>query len=66
MKKFLYNIAAICSAALLTLPFAGCQETESDLVSFVDDNKLNTPNDTVYSLMGIISKMQVVVKSEGN
>lgn len=60
MKKFLYNIAAICSAALLTLPFAGCQETESDLVSFVDDNKLNTPNDTVYSLMGIISKMQVV------
>ena len=37
-----------------------CVETESDLVAFVEDNRLNTPNDTVYSLMGIINKMQVV------
>ena len=37
-----------------------CVETESDVVAFVDDNRLNTPNDTVYSLIGIINKMQVV------
>lgn len=56
-------------ATLFVLPLCGslgvgtltsCTETGSDLVSFVDDNQLNTPNDTVYSLMGIINKLQVV------
>ena len=37
-----------------------CTETDSELVSFVEDNKLNTPNDTVYSLIGIVNKMQVI------
>lgn len=37
-----------------------CTDTDSELVSFVEDNKLNTPNDTVYSLIGIVNKMQVV------
>lgn len=60
MKKYLYNIAVLAAAAILTFPFVSCEETDSDLVSFVDDNRLNTPNDTVYSLMGIINKMQVV------
>lgn len=40
--------------------FMSCEETDSDLVAFVEDNQLNTPNDTVYSLMGIIGKMQVI------
>lgn len=37
-----------------------CVETDSTLVEFVDDNKIDQPNDTVYSLLGIINKMQVV------
>lgn len=37
-----------------------CIETDSTLVEFVDDNQLNSPNDTVYSLVGIINKMQQV------
>ncbi len=40
--------------------FMSCEETDSDLVAFVEDNQLNTPNDTVYSLMGIIGKMQLI------
>lgn len=50
----------------LALPLWGvggltsCSEADSELVSFVEDNNLNTPNDTVYSLMGIIGKMQAV------
>ncbi len=60
MKKFLYNIVVLATAAFVSMPFVSCEETESDLVSFVEDNQLNTPNDTVYSLMGIINKMQVV------
>ncbi|MBQ0022629.1 MAG: RagB/SusD family nutrient uptake outer membrane protein [Prevotellaceae bacterium] len=39
---------------------SSCSETDSTLVEYVDDNKLNTPNDTIYSLMGIINKMQVI------
>lgn len=45
-------------SSLFTL--TSCVETDSSLVEYVDDNKLNTPNDTVYSLIGIINKMQVI------
>ena len=38
--------------------FTSCSEPESSLVEFYEDNKLNTPNDTVYSVLGIINKMQ--------
>ena len=52
--------------AALALPLMGvggltsCTESDSELVSFVEDNHLDTPNDTVYSLMGIVGKMQVI------
>lgn len=58
------NIYKIMAA--LTLPLMGvggltsCTDSDSELVSFVEDNRLDTPNDTVYSLLGIIGKMQVV------
>lgn len=60
MKTYRYKFVLICTLACLTLPFVSCEETDSDLVSFVEDNKLDSPNDTLYSLMGIINKMQVV------
>lgn len=43
-----------------SLFISSCTEPESSLVEFVEDNNLDTPNDTVYSLLGIISKMQVI------
>lgn len=58
--KNLYIIAGVLSVMAVTPGMQSCVETESDLVSFVEDNRLKTPNDTIYSLMGIISKMQVV------
>lgn len=60
MKTYLYKIVLFSAVTFLTMPFVSCEETESDLVSFVEDNKLDTPNDTLYSLMGIINKMQAV------
>ena len=60
MKTYLYKIALLCSIAIFSISFTSCEETDSELVSFAEDNQLNTPNDTVYSLMGIINKMQVV------
>ena len=35
-------------------------EMDSELVEFASDNKLDTPEDTLYSVMGIIRQMQVV------
>ncbi len=48
-------------SSLVALSFAAvtsCSEQGSTLVEF--DNKLNTPNDTVNSLLGIISKLQII------
>ena len=39
---------------------SSCSEADSDFVAFVEDDQLNSPNDTVYSLMGIVNKLQAV------
>ncbi len=55
-------LAALSLLALNSTLFtlSSCVETDSPLVEYVDDNKLDSPNDTVYSLVGIINKMQVI------
>lgn len=40
--------------------FTACSESDSDLVSYVDDNTLDSPNDTVYSVIGIVNKLQKI------
>ena len=48
---------------LLLLSFMSCGkmlETDSEMVEFAGDNTLDTPEDTLYSVMGIIRGMQVV------
>jgi len=56
-KHTLLYIAILSGTGVLT---TSCVETDSSLVGFVDDNQLNSANDTVYSLVGIISQMQKV------
>ncbi len=56
-------VAMLLSSILLSstlLTVTSCTEQKSNLVEFVEDNTLSTPNDTVYSLLGIMSKMQVI------
>jgi len=60
LYKNLYQAAAVLCLASASQALVSCSEADSELVSFVEDNRINTPNDTVYSLMGIINKMQVV------
>ena len=58
MKK-IKSIASIASiASMISIASISCSDVESNLVDF--SKELDTPNDTVYSLMGIIEKMQVV------
>lgn len=58
--KNIYKAVAVACLAMASQGLTSCSEADSDLVSFVEDNRLNTPNDTLYSLMGIVNKMQVI------
>lgn len=40
--------------------FTACTESDSDLVSYVENNTLDSPNDTVYSVVGIVNKLQKI------
>lgn len=53
----------IATLSLLTLTLSSCSDmlsTESEMVEFERDNTLNHPTDSVYSVLGIIGKMQVI------
>jgi hypothetical protein len=55
----LFNFYILAAAMLLT-SCADMLETESELVEYEKDNTLNHPTDSVYSVMGIINKMQII------
>lgn len=57
-KNIIKTLVAGLFAGAATL--TSCTEPESNLVQFESSHGLNTPNDTVYSLLGVINKMQVV------
>lgn len=55
-KTYRIVLTSILSCAL---SFSACVDTDSNLVDF--SPALDSPNDTVYSLLGIINKMQYVM-----
>ena len=48
------------AAAFLLTGCADLMETDSELVEYEKDNHLDSPSDTVYSVMGIVYKMQAI------
>ena len=63
MIEFNMKMKNIFLVLLLLLSFMSCGkmlETDSEMVEFASDNSLDTPEDTLYSVMGIIRQMQVV------
>lgn len=56
----LQYINAIICILFLQSVVVSCVDVESDLVEFQEDNQLDSANDTIYSLMGIIEKMQII------
>ena len=53
----------VVAAAVSSVSLTGCQdffEQESDHIIFADGDHLNNPTDTVYSMMGILQKMQAI------
>ena len=58
MKKFIYLLSLA-----LTLPLASCSdffETDSDHVIYADEDHLSNANDTIYSMIGILNKLQAI------
>ena len=59
ITKVKYIICGICVICGL-FSCSKMLETESDLVEFEEDHTLNHATDSVYSVMGIINKMQLI------
>lgn len=60
--KFRY-IYTMLSIMLATSTLVSCQDmldTDSDRLAFEDDHTIGSPNDSVYSVMGILSQLQKV------
>ncbi|MBR1547197.1 MAG: RagB/SusD family nutrient uptake outer membrane protein [Prevotella sp.] len=55
----LFNFYILAVALLLT-SCSDMLETDSELVEFEKDNTLNHPTDSVYSVLGIINRMQAI------
>ncbi len=66
MKKLISKAAAVLALPLAFISSgvmtscADMLDTESELVQFADDNKINAPEDSIFSVMGIIRQMQIV------
>lgn len=60
--KKAYGMFVVCGLSLV-VPLTSCEdmlETDSSLVMYEDENTLDNATDSVYSVLGIINKMQVI------
>ena len=62
-KRLLIGLSFIICHLSFSMMFTSCAkliDTDSEIIEFEEDNKLQSPTDSVYSVMGIIYKMQGV------
>lgn len=62
-KKHLISFSYIICYLSFSVALVSCSnmlETESDMVEFEEDHTLDHATDSVYSVMGIINKMQII------
>ena len=64
MRRYNFMVTISCGLCLLAvMALTGCSgmlDTDSEQVEFLDGHQLNSPTDSVYSVMGIIHKLQVL------
>lgn len=56
------NIAIAATALLFTVSCGDMLDTDSGIVEFEKDNRITEASDTVYNILGIINKLQVVAE----
>ena len=60
MKTVLYSCILVFSSSITFTSCSDMLDTNSELVEFEKDNTLNHPTDSVYSVMGIVNRMQLI------
>lgn len=60
IKNITLMLVAGCGLAFTTTGCSDMLQTSSELVEFEKDNTLNHTTDSVYSVMGIVNKLQVI------
>jgi hypothetical protein len=63
IKHLSLKAAALCLGATITFGVSSCSDLldqESDHATYPDKDHLTNPKDTVYSVLGIINKLQVI------
>ena len=56
------NILIAATAFLMTVSCGDILDTDSGIVEFEEDNSIREASDSVYSMLGILNKMQVVAE----
>ena len=59
-NKILYSVALMFSFSVALTSCSDLLDTDSEMVEYQEDNRLQSPTDSVYSIMGIIYKMQTI------
>ena len=62
-KRYLIGLSFVIFHLSFSMMLTSCAdliETDSELVEFQKDNRLQSPSDSVYSVMGIVYKMQTI------
>ena len=63
IKSLFIACLLCCGGAAALTGLTACNDmldTDSELVEFQEDNRLNQPTDSVYSVMGIVNRMQLI------
>ena len=63
MKKLFYSVLIVAAAMMTLSTVSSCEdmlEPNTDMVMFPEDNQLNTANDTLSSVVGVIGMMQKI------
>ena len=60
IKHLIIAGSLCCGAATALTSCSDLLDTDSELVEFQEDNRLQSPTDSVYNVMGIVYKMQAI------
>jgi len=58
IKNYMKAVGVVCACMAAFPACTDMMETDSTTVGFEEDNRLDSPNDSLYSVLGILSQVQ--------
>ena len=59
IKNYMKAVGVVCACMAAFPACTDMMETDSTTVGFEEDNRLDSPNDSLYSVLGILSRCNV-------